>query len=222
MYEGALKEKKMTFAKTMTEGQRFIHAKITEGSRLMDTKNDEEINRLYFDRNEDAIAETQKKYGAYLKKIASDMTDDLRDAEECVNDVYLKTWNSIPPNRPDSLKAYLTALVRRAAADVYRKSKRSKSIPKKLFSPLDELSDILPGGDAEDEYDNKVLSDVIRSFVSSLPARRKYIFISKYYVNRKTDEIADKLNVSRSTVAKELAQIKSDLKQKLQSEGYSI
>lgn len=212
----------MDNSKTLPERQRLMHTTIFDRSEYMDFKNDEEINRLYFDRDEDAIAETQKKYGAYLKKIAADMTDDRRDAEECVNDVYLKAWNSIPPNRPESLKAYLTALVRRAAADVYRKSSRSKSIPKKLFSPLDELSDILPGGNAEDEYDNRILSDVIRSFVSSLPGRRKYIFISRYYVNRKTDEIAARLNVSRSTVAKELAQIKSDLKQKLQSEGYSI
>lgn len=188
----------------------------------MDFKNDEEINRLYFDRDEAAIAETEKKYGAYLKKIAADMTNDRRDAEECVNDVYLNAWNSIPPNRPNSLKAYLTVLVRRAAADVYRKDGRNKKIPKKLCSPLDELADILPGGDAEDEFDDKILSDIIKSFVSSLPTRRKYIFISRYYVNRKTEEIAKKLNVSRSTVAKELAQIKTNLKQKLESEGYNI
>ena len=212
----------MDSTKTISEGQRLVHTKILEGSKLMDFKNDEEINRLYFDRDEAAIAETEKKYGAYLKKIAADMTNDRRDAEECVNDVYLNAWNSIPPNRPNSLKAYLTVLVRRAAADVYRKDGRNKKIPKKLCSPLDELADILPGGDAEDEFDDKILSDIIKSFVSSLPTRRKYIFISRYYVNRKTEEIAKKLNVSRSTVAKELAQIKTNLKQKLESEGYNI
>ena len=222
MYEGALKEKIMDNAKTFPERQRLTHTSKPEGSKLMDFINDEEINRLYFDRDEAAIAETQRKYGAYLKKIASDMTDDRRDAEECVNDVYLSAWNSIPPNRPNSLKAYLTVLVRRAATDVFRKNGRNKKIPKKLCSSLDELADILPGGDAEDEFDDKILSDIIKSFVSSLSERRKYIFISRYYVNRKTDEIADKLQVSRSTVAKELAQIKSDLKQMLDSEGYNI
>ena len=207
---------------TFPERQRLTHTTKSEGRKLMDFKSDEEINRLYFDRDEAAIAETQRKYGAYLKKIASDMTEDRRDAEECVNDVYLDTWNSIPPNRPDSLKAYLTTLVRRAATDVYRKAGRDKRIPKKLYSPLDELADILPGGNAEDELDGKVLSDIIKSFVSCLPERRKYIFISRYYVNRKTEEIAKKLQISRSTVAKELAQIKSDLKKRLDSEGYNI
>ena len=212
----------MDSTKTISEGQRLVHTKILEGSKLMDFKNDEEINRLYFDRDEAAIAETEKKYGAYLKKIAVDMTNDRRDAEECVNDVYLNAWNSIPPNRPNSLKAYLTVLVRRAVTDVYRRDGRNKRIPKKLYSPLDELADILPEGSAEDELDGKILSDIIRSFVSSLPTRKKYIFISRYYVNRKTEEIAKKLNVSRSTVAKELAQIKTNLKQKLELEGYNI
>ena len=212
----------MDTIKTFPERQRLTHTTKPEGSKLMDFKSDEEINRLYFDRDEAAIAETQRKYGAYLKKIAANMTDDRRDAEECVNDVYLDTWNSIPPNRPNSLKAYLTTLVRRASADVIRKNGRDKRIPKKLYAPLDELADILPGGSAEDELDSKVLADVIKAFVSSLPERKKYIFISRYYVNRKTDEIAKKLQVSRSTVAKELTQIKTDLKKRLDSEGYSI
>ena len=212
----------MDNSKTLPDRQRLLHTAIPEGRELMDIKNDEEINRLYFDRDEDAVAETQRKYGAYLKKIASDLTNDRRDAEECVNDVYLNAWNSIPPNRPNSLKAYLTVLVRRAAADVYRRDGRDKKIPKKICSSLDELSDIIPGGDAEDEFDGKILSDIIKSFVSSLSERRKFIFISRYYVNRKTDEIAKKLQVSRSTVAKELAEIKSELKKRLDSEGYSI
>ena len=196
--------------------------KAPERRKHMGLQQDDEINRLYFDRNEDAIAETEKKYGAYLKKIAHDLTDDRRDAEECVNDVYLRAWNSIPPNRPDSLKAYLTVLIRRSAADVYRKNNNDKALPKRLYSSLDELADIIPGDSADDGLDEKVLSGIIRSFVSSLSDRRKYIFISRYYVNRKTDEIADKLRVSRSTVAKELAQIKAELKQRLDSEGYNV
>ena len=192
-----------------------------ERSGLMDLLSDEEINRLFFDRDEKAIAETQRKYGAYLQKIARDMTDDRRDAEECVNDVYLHAWNSIPPNRPDSLKAYLTALVRRAAADVFRKEGRDKRIPKKLYSPLDELEEVIPDG-AYEALDGRILSQIIKSFVSSLPERRKYIFISRYYVNRDVGEIAKKLQVSRSTVAKELAQIRSGLKQRLDSEGYNV
>ena len=86
---------------------------------------DEEINALFFDRDEKAITEVDKKYGSYLKTVAADMAADKRDAEECVNDVYLAAWNSIPPNRPASLQAYLTVLIRHAALDVIKKSKRT-------------------------------------------------------------------------------------------------
>lgn len=183
---------------------------------------DEEINELFFERDEKAIAEVDKKYGEYLKAIAANMTDDRRDAEECVNDVYLAAWNSIPPNRPVSLQAYLITLIRRAALDVIKKSKRARRIPKKLFRPLDELTDMIPGGDAEDTLDNRELSGIINGYVSSLDSRQRYIFMSRYYVNRSVGDIAVKLGVSRSTVNKELALIRSNLKEKLSKEGYTI
>ena len=183
---------------------------------------DEEINALFFDRDEKAIAEVDKKYGTYLKNIAADMTADRRDAEECVNDVYLAAWNSIPPNRPASLQAYLTVLLRHAALDVIKKSKRARRIPKKLYAPLDELADILSGDDTESFFDERALSDIINGYVGSLSSRQRYIFMSRYYVNRSISEIAKKLDVSVSTVKKELSSIKSNLKEKLLKEGYKL
>ena len=183
---------------------------------------DDEINGLFFDRDEKAIAETDKKYGAYLKAVASDMTKDRRDAEECVNDVYLAAWNSIPPNRPASLQAYLTVLIRHAALDVIKKSKRARRIPKTLYAPLDELADLLPDKDVESSYDERELSDIINGCVRALSSRQRYIFMSRYYVNRPIGEIAKKLDVSVSTVKKEIAAIKSSLKAKLLQEGYTL
>ena len=211
----------MDVTKTLSDND-LIFTKPSERNKRMDLLHDDEISQLYFDRNEQAIAETEKKYGKYLKKIAADMTDDRRDAEECVNDVYLSAWNSIPPNRPASLKAYLTVLIRRAAADVFRKDGRNKRIPKKLYSPLEELADVIFDDVTENELDNRGLSDAINSFVSQLSDRQKYIFISRYYVNRQVNEIAKKLNVSRSTVAKDLTEMKKSLKQWLDKEGYYI
>ena len=150
------------------------------------------------------------------------MTNDRRDAEECVNDVYLAAWNSIPPQRPKSLQAYLTVLIRHAAYDVIKKSKRARRIPKKLFTPLDDLSDIISGEDVENELYSKALSDIINDCVSSLSSRRRYIFMSRYYVNRSVKEIAEKLGVSVSTVKKELASVKSDLKERFLKEGYTL
>lgn len=208
--------------KTFPEEKRVIRTEADGRRKSMDFLDDNEIIKRYFERDEEAVRETERKYGAYLKKLARDLTDDRRDAEECVNDVYLGAWNSIPPNRPDSLKAYLTALIRRSAADVFRKNGRERRIPKKLCSALDDLADILPGGDADTELDSRCLSRIISGFVSQLPDRSKYIFISRYYANRKTGEVAKKLGVSRSTVAKELAKMKDELKARLEKEGYNV
>lgn len=183
---------------------------------------DEEINALFFDRDEKAITEVDKKYGSYLKTVAADMTADKRDAEECVNDVYLAAWNSIPPNRPASLQAYLTVLIRHAALDVIKKSKRARRIPKKLYAPLDELADLIPGGDADSLLDERELAGIINGYVRSLPSRQRYVFMSRYYVNRSIGEIAKKLDLSASTVKKELASIKAGLKEKLLLEGYTL
>lgn len=183
---------------------------------------DEEINELFFDRDEKAITELDKKYGAYLKTVAADMTADRRDAEECVNDAYLAAWNSIPPNRPASLQAYLTVLIRHAVLDVIKKSKRARRIPKKLYAPLDELTDLIPGGDADSLLDARELAGIINGYISSLSSRRRYIFMSRYYVNRSIGEIAQRLDLSASTVKKELASIKAGLKEKLLQEGYTI
>ena len=183
---------------------------------------DDEITALFFDRDEKAVAEVDKKYGEYLKSVALNMTGDRRDAEECVNDAYLSAWNSIPPSRPASLQAYLTALLRNAALDVIKKSKRARRIPKKLFKPLEELSEILSGGDAEDAITERELSGIINGYVRQLSDRQRYIFISRYYVNRSIGEISKKLGVSKSTVNKELAGIKQGLKERLEKEGYDI
>lgn len=183
---------------------------------------DEEINALFFDRDEKAISETDKKYGAYLKTVAAAMTADRRDAEECVNDVYLAAWNSIPPNRPTSLQAYLTVLIRHAALDVIKNGKRARRIPKKLYAPLDDLAELLPGKDAECMFDERELAGIINGYVGSLSSRQRYIFMSRYYVNRSIAETAKKLGVSVSTVKKELASIKAGLKEKLLQEGYTL
>lgn len=206
----------------MNDGYMIRPAVIINSKERRKTVDDKNIIRLFFNRDEDAIKEADAVYGARLKRISYGITGDRRDAEECVNDAYLSAWNSIPPSRPASLQAYLTALLRNAALDVIKKSKRARRIPKKLFKPLEELSEILPGGDAEDAITERELSGIINGYVRQLSDRQRYIFISRYYVNRSIGEISKKLGVSKSTVNKELAGIKQGLKERLEKEGYDI
>ncbi len=90
---------------------------------------DERIVELYFERNEDAILETDRKYRPYLYTIAHNILNDRFDCEECLDDTYMSTWNSIPPKRPDILHAFLARITRNAATDRFRKNTAMKRVP---------------------------------------------------------------------------------------------
>lgn len=184
---------------------------------------DEKIVALYWDRNENAIEETDFKYKKYLYTIAYNIVYDSLDCEECLNDTYLGAWNAIPPARPNVLKAFLTTITRRTAIKRYHRNLRKKAIPSEMTVSLSELEDFISGNeDVEEAFDAKRLGKVISDFVRSLPERRQFIFMSRYYMADPIDAIAKDLGLSRSMVNKELAAIRNTLKEKLESEGYSV
>ncbi len=184
---------------------------------------DEKIVALYFARDEKAIEETDFKYKKYLFSIAYNLLCDRLDCEECLNDTYLGAWNAIPPSRPNVLKAFLTTIVRRLATKRYHKKLRQRMIPSELTVSLSELEDFIADDDGMEGYfDAERLGHLISDFVRSLPERRQFIFMSRYYVAEPIAVIASDLNLSRSMVNKELAAIRSALQEKLESEGYSI
>ena len=184
---------------------------------------DEKIVAHYWERDEKAIEETDFKYRNYLFTIAYNLVHDRLDSEECLNDTYLGAWNAIPPSRPDVLKAFLTTITRRTAIKRYHSKSRQKVIPSEMTVSLSELEAFVAGdGDVGAEFDAKRLGCVISDFVRSLCPRRQFIFMSRYYVADPIDTIASDLSLSRSMVNKELAAIRSALKEKLESEGYSI
>lgn len=184
---------------------------------------DEKIVELYWERDEKAIEETDFKYKKYLFSIAYNVLHDRLDCEECLNDTYLSAWNAIPPSRPNVLKAFLTTITRRIAIKRYHSHLRQNAIPSEMTVSLSELGDFVAGdGDVGADFDAERLGRVISDFVRSLPTRRQFIFMSRYYVADPIDTIARDLSLSRSMVNKELAAIRSALKEKLESEGYSI
>ena len=94
---------------------------------------DLDIVNLYWDRNEDAIHQTQMKYGSYLAKVAYNILADYEDSQECVNDTYLAAWHSMPTNRPNNLATYLGKIIRQISIDVFRKKHREKRIILKII-----------------------------------------------------------------------------------------
>ena len=184
---------------------------------------DEEIVALYWERNEKAIEETDFKYKKYLFSIAYNVVHDRLDCEECLNDTYLGAWNAIPPSRPNVLKAFLTTIARRVAIKRYHSKLRQNTIPSEMMVSLSELEDFVAGDeDVSADFDAKRLGHIISDFVRSLSQRKQFIFMSRYYVADPIDRIARDLHLSRSMVNKELAAIRSALREKLESEGYSI
>ena len=184
---------------------------------------DEAIVTLYWNRDETAIEETDFKYKNYLFSVLRNLLNDPMDCEECLNDTYLGTWNAIPPTKPAVLKAFLTTVARRAAIKRYHKARKKTAIPSELTVSLSELEDFLSdGGEAESDLDAAALGKVISEFLYSLDKRKRYIFMSRYYVAVSIEKIARELKVSRSTVNKELAAIRKSLKVKLESEGYRL
>ena len=184
---------------------------------------DEKIVELYWERDEKAIEETDFKYKKYLFSIAYNVVHDRLDCEECLNDTYLGAWNAMPPSRPNVLKAFLAVITRRIAIKRYHSNLRSNLIPSEMTVSLSELEDFVAGDeDIGADFDAQRLGRVISDFVRSLPERRQFIFMSRYYLADPIDTIASDLSLSRSMINKELAAIRSALKEKLESEGYSI
>ena len=190
--------------------------------KVKSTMSDEQIVELYWQRDEQAIKETDIKYKSFLLSVAYNIVGDTRDSEECLNDTYIGAWNAMPPTRPTLLQAFLATIMRRTAIDRYKARKRQKRVASELTVSLSEVEEFIADDDGYSEVNAKELGRVISDFVRALPDRRMYIFMSRYYFARPIKEIARLLKCSESTVNKEIAAIKRDLKEKLEKEGYSI
>lgn len=184
---------------------------------------DESIVELYFARDEKAIEETDFKYRKYLFAVAYNLLNDRLDCEECMNDTYIGAWNAMPPTRPKLLKAFLTVITRRIAIKRYHSNLKKRTVPSEMTLCLSELEDFIAGDeDTGDAFDAVRLGKIISEFVRALSERRQFIFMSRYYAAEPIDKIAKELSLSRSSINKELAAIRSALKEKLESEGYLI
>lgn len=187
---------------------------------------DGRILELYWARDEKAIRETDKKYGAYLQTLAMNILANRQDCEECLDDTWLAAWKSIPPARPHHLKAYLAQLTRRICLDKYRAKHAAKRVPSQLTVSLEELSDCL--GDGQDEpsliwgVQTDILAEVLNSYLRSLSKRERQMFLCRYYFADPVKRIADMFDVSESAVYKELARLRSGLRTRLEEEGYYV
>ena len=185
---------------------------------------DEEIIEMYWQRDPDAIQATDHKYGKLLQNTAYNILSDLQDSEECQNDVYLRVWNAIPSTRPTEFLAFIMQIMRRIAFNRYKEKSRKKRVPSQLTLSLEELQTSLSSGKTvEEEYDAKVLGELITEYVRNLSDRQQYIFVDRYYMAEPVEKIASDLSISSvRTVYREIKKIKQGLKEYLEGNGVYV
>ena len=179
---------------------------------------DEQIIELYWQRSENAIQETDKKYGQFLFRIAYNILHDRLDCEECQNDTYLDVWKAIPPTRPTVFPAFITKIMRRIALDRYKEKTAKRRIPSEYTVSMEDIKDTLHSNETVDsEYAVEELGKIISDYVRSLTDRQRYIFIDRFYLAEPVETIASDLAISVPTVYREIDKIKQGLKTYLES-----
>lgn len=184
---------------------------------------DKDIVQLFWDRNEQAITETSLKYGHYCSVIAKNILDSSDDAEECVNDAYLNTWNSIPPHKPKMFSAFLGKIVRNLSFNKYKSVHSIKRGGYEIPLILDELGEIVSGEESvEDNIQRNELIKTINNFIGTLSAEKRYIFIRRYWYSDKIAAIANQCGRTENSVNVELSRTRKKLREYLIERGYEI
>ena len=184
---------------------------------------DEAILDLYFVRDEQAVVETDRKYGGYCFTLANSILHNEQDSEETVSDTYMKVWKTIPPKRPSIFKMFLAKITRNLAFSRWRSYTADKRGGGEMELVLEELSGCIaaPGG-VEDHLNAKELARAIRAFLNSLPQREQDIFLRRYFFVEESDVIAKRYGMKPATVQRTLSRTRGKLKKYLTQEGYAV
>lgn len=181
---------------------------------------DSAIVDLYWQRSEQAISETDQKYGRYCHLIAYNICGNNEDAENCVNDTWLTAWNSMPDKRPGVLSTFLGYITRNHAIDCFKTMSAQKRGGGEMPLALDELAECIPAHsvDPYQEVEAKELAAAIRTFVGALPETERRIFIARYWFLLSVSDISERMDVSQSKTKTTLYRTRNKLYRYLQKE----
>lgn len=182
---------------------------------------DKTIIDLFFARDENAIVQTDKKYGTSLRYVARNILGSREDAEECVNDVLLALWNNIPPETPADFSAYVGKAVRNRSIALLRKKMSQKRggmtvLGEEYLATLDDGSDLLS------DLEARRLGKVISEFLRHVGEDNKTIFVMRYYLGMSFDQITQKTGFSLGKVKMSLTRTKKKLETELRKEGFTV
>ena len=183
---------------------------------------DSRIIELYWARDEQAIPETDTKYGPFCRNLSKNILGSIEDAEECVNDTYLRAWNSMPPEKPMNLRAWLGRIVRNISIDLWRRhgaKKRGDGID----ALLSELEECVPSPvSVENEIDAKELTKIIEGWLDSLSRTDRAIFMRRYWYGESVIAIAIREDTDANKMAGKLYRLRKSLKNRLHREGVTL
>ena len=181
---------------------------------------DKSIIDLYFSRDEEAITQTDQKYGRYCYCIAYNILNNKEDAEESVSDTYMSAWSAIPPHRPSALAAFLGKITRHISIDRWRARSAQKRGGTEVILVLEELEDCVTGlQNVEMEYERKELLRAYAAFLDALPVTERRVFLRRYWYVDSIEAIAKKSGISQSKVKTMLHRTRARLRKQLAKEG---
>ena len=181
---------------------------------------DSHIIELYWRREEQAIKESQMKYGGYCSTIADNILHSAEDTEECVNDTWFRAWNTLPPEKPNRLAVFFGRITRNLAIDRFRSDTSKKRGGGQMALCLDELAECI-GEDSPIE-DRLALREVLNRFLRELPEKNRTIFLLRYWYMMPVSDIAKRYDLSEGAVKMLLQRVRNKLKDYLEKEGVTI
>ncbi len=184
---------------------------------------DSTIVELYFARDEAAIAETDKKYGKYCSHIAYNILQSVEDAEECVNDTYMRAWNAIPPHRPAQLSTFLGKITRNLSLNKYKGLHAQKRGNGQIGVALSELEECI-GADSQVEsmIDEMAVVEVINCFLAQQSRLNRVVFVKRYWYLKSIRDISIELDMNENRITSMLFRMRKELKLRLESEGITL
>lgn len=183
--------------------------------------NDDQIIKLFFTRNEDAIQQTAYKYGTRLQSMAVNIVQDTQDAQECVNDTYLKAWDTIPPTKPGHFFAYLAKICRYISfgkLDWKNAAKRKAEV----VALTQEMEECIPGSWQDAQMESKELSRIIGAFLRTQTPENRMIFVRRYWYADSVSQIAQRYEINESAVTMRLRRTRDKLAAYLKKEGITV
>ncbi|MBQ8893299.1 MAG: RNA polymerase sigma factor [Clostridia bacterium] len=183
---------------------------------------DQRIIQLYWDRSEKAITATAAKYGRYCHYIAYNILRNDEDAEECVNDTWLNTWNTIPPQKPRRLQAFLGKITRNLSLNRYEKRTTEKRGGGEITLILDELSECIPAEQGSKIAEELAFTDLLNRFLDTLSPQDCKLFVRRYWYMSPIKELTRDFHISESKASVTLFRTRKKLRTYLEKEGVTL